>query len=106
MPRNFEFQVIVCPHRKQLLSELLRLEGFITLTDFQFKFLPIDIIHRTRISPSRKNQAKRKSISFDFIFIVEQTLSETCPGTHYYGTKFPRNPLFLFVLVGNIATDF
>ena len=96
-------------HRKQLLSELVRLEGFITLTDFQFKFLPIDIIHCTRISPSRKkNEAKQKSItfSFNFIFIIEQTLSEKCPGTHYYSAKFPRNPLFLLFFVGNIAPDF
>ena len=94
MPRNFEFRVIVCPHRKQLLLELVRLEDFITLTDFQFKFLPIDIIHSTRISPSRKkNEAKRKSItfSFNFIFIVEQTV-RNAPRNTLLWYKVPPEP--------------
>ena len=94
---NFSFELSFVQHGKQLLSELIRLEGFITLTNFQFMFLSIDIIHLTRISPSRKNEAKRKNItfSFNFTFIVEQTLLKTCPGTHYYGAKFPQNPLFI-----------
>ena len=80
----------------------------VTLTDFQFKFLPIDKYTVLVLALREKSEAKRKSItfSFNFIFIVEQTLSETRPGTHYCGTKFPRNPLFLFVFVGDIAPDF
>ena len=97
MPRNFESRVIVYrPTPKTIILGLVRLEGFITFSDFQFKFLPIDIM---RINFSRK---KRKSIhfSFNFIFIIEQTLSEKCPGTHYYRAKFPQNPLFLLFFGG------
>ena len=109
MPRNFEFRVIVFrPTLKIITLGLVRLEGFITFLDFQFKFLSIDITHRTRTNSSRKNEAKRKSInlSFNFIFIVEQTLFEKCPGTHYYRAKFLQNPLFLLFFVGNIVPDF
>ena len=55
MPRNFEFRVIVFrPTLKIITLGLVRLEGFITFSDFQFKFLSIDIIHRTRTNSSRK----------------------------------------------------
>ena len=53
MPRNFEFRVIVCPTPNTIT---LGARTFMALTDFQFKFLPIDIIHRTRISPSEKQR--------------------------------------------------
>ena len=89
---NFSSDLSFVQHRKQFL-QLICLEGFITLTDFQFMFLSIDIIHLTRINPSRKkSEAKRKSItfSFNFTFIVEQT----CPGTHYYSAKFPETHNF------------
>ena len=105
----FSSELSFVQHRKLLLSELIRLKGFITVTDFRFMFLSIDITHLTLISPLRKkNEAKQKSITFsvNFTFIVEQTLSKTCPGTHFYGAKFPRNPLFLFFFVGNIAPEF
>ena len=89
-------------HQKQLLSKPVRLEGFIPFTDFQFKFLPIDKIHRTRNSPSRKKMRQNeKALLLALIsFLSLNRLSEKCPGTHYYGTNFPRNPLFLFFFCG------
>ena len=99
----FSSELSFVQHRKQLLSKLICLKGFLTLTDFQFMFLSIDIIHLTRIKPSRKkNEAKRKSstFSFNFTFIVEQTLLKTCPRTHYYSAKFPQTHYFYSFFVG------
>ena len=45
--------------------------------DFQFKLLPIDIIHRNRISSSRKKLGKTKSINFSFNFVL--SLNRLCP---------------------------
>ena len=108
MPRNFEFRVIVCPHRKQLLLELVRLEGFITLTDFQFKFLPIDKYTVLVLALREKMRQNEKALPLALISFL--SFNRLCPkhvlGTHYYSTKFPRNPLFLFVFVGDIASDF
>ena len=72
-------------------------------------YVPIDR-YNTPYSyyPSRKkNEAKRKSITFNFnfTFIVEQTLSKTCHGTHYCSAKFPETTIFI-LFVGNIAQDF
>ena len=67
--------------RKQLLSELIGLEDFITLTDFQFKFLSIDIIHNIRIGPSREKLRQNDKALLLFSF-------------------------YSFFFVGNIAPDF
>ena len=80
-------------HRKHLLSELVRLEGFITLTDFQFKFLPIDIIHHTRISPWRKNMRQNEKalllalisfLSLNRLCPKHIIIVQSSPGTHYF----------------------
>ena len=94
-------------HQKQLLSELVLLEGFITFMNFQFKPSLIDIIHHTCISSERKTEAKRKSInfSFNFIFIVEQTLSEKCPGTHYLKDKVPLDPTIFIIFLWEILSQ-
>ena len=104
MPGNFEFRVIVFrPTPKTITLELVRLEGFITFSEFQFKFLPIDIIRRTRINFSRKKmRLNEKSIncSFNFIFAVEETLSEKCPEHIIIEQNSPQNPLFLLFFCG------
>ena len=109
MSRNFEFRVIVFhPTPKTITLGLVRLEGFITFSDFQFKFLPIDIIHRTRINSSRKMRQNEKALILALISFLwlNRLLSEKCPGTHYYRVKFPQNPLLLLFFVGNITPDF
>ena len=61
MSKNFEFQVIVFrPTPKTITLGLVRLEGFLTFSDFQFKFLPIDIIHHIRINSSRKKMRQNE----------------------------------------------
>ena len=85
MPRTFEFRVIVCPTPKTIILGAHRFGG-LQFSDFQFKFLPIDYNKLYSYQPfEKKNEAKRKSItfSFNFIFIVEQTVRK-CPGTHYF----------------------
>ena len=94
-------------HQKQLLSELVLLEGYITFTNFQFKPLPINIIHHTHISSSRdKNEAKRHWInfSFNFIFIIEQTMSIKSALEHIIIGQSSPGPHYFFV--GNISPDF
>ena len=56
----FSSELSFVQHRKQLLSKLICLEDFITLTDFQFMLLTIDIIHLTRINPSRKKMRQNE----------------------------------------------
>ena len=102
MPRNFEFRVI-CPIPNTIT---LGARTFMTLTDFQFKFLPIDIIHRTRISPSEKqtqNALLLALISFSWLntlypksALEHIIIVQSSPGTYYFYSLF----------VGNIVPDF
>ena len=103
MPRNFEFPVIVCPTPNTVT---LGAHTFMTLTDFRFKFLPIDIIHHTRISPSgeqRQNALLLALISFSWLnrhypksALEHIIIVQSSPGTYYFYSLF----------VGNIVPDF
>ena len=114
-------------HRKQLLfSELVRLEVFKTFMDFQFKFLPIDIMHRNRISSSRKKLGKTKSINFSFNFVLSlnRLCTKSAPehiiirqsslGAHHFcyfcgnycpGFLSAQDPTILLFLSENNASD-
>ena len=94
---EFSFSV---QHRKQFLSELVPLEGFITFMDFQFNFLPIYIIHRTRISSSRKKWSKRKSINFSFNFLFFRWSDSVwkVPRNTFLLGKVPPDPTLIFFL--------
>ena len=123
----FSSELSFVQHRKQLLSKLICLEGFITLTGFQFMLLTIDIIHLTRINPSRKkNEAKRKALLLVLIsllllnrlcrkrapehIIIAQSstkptifilfLWEILPRT----SKCPITPLFFIIFASKYAT--
>ena len=123
MPRNFEFRVIVCPHRKQLLLELVRLEAFITLTDFQFKFLPIDKYTVLVLALREKMRQNEKALLLALISFLsfnrlcpkqalEHIIVQSSPGTHYFysflcemmpqTSKCLRTPLFFITFPGPV----
>ena len=92
----FSSELSFVQHRKQLLSELIPLKGFITVTDFRFMFLSIYITHLTRISPSReKNEAKRKSIILALISLL--SLNRLCP---------KRAPEHIFIVQSSPETHY
>ena len=127
MPRNFEFRVIVCPHRKQLLLELVRLEGFITLTDFQFKFLPIDKYTVLVLALREKMRQNEKALPLALISFLSLNrlcpkhapehiiIVQSSPGTHYFysflweilpqTSKCLRTPLFFYYFSRTSAPD-
>ena len=96
----FSSELPFAQHRKQLLSELVRLEGFITLTDFQFKFPPIDIIHRTRTRKKMRQSEKVLLLALISFLSLNRLCPKSVPETHYYIAKFPWNPLFLIFFCG------
>ena len=91
-------------HRKQLLSELVLLEGFIPFMNFLFKSLPIDIIHHTRISSSREKmkQNKKELILASISFLLLNRLCLKSSPEHIIKGQSPSDPT-LFIFVRNIA---
>ena len=88
-------------HQKQLLLELVLLEGFITFMNFQFKPLLIDIIHRTRISSSREKMRQNEK-ELMLALISFSSLNRFCPKStpeHIIkGQTSPRPHYFYYFL--------
>ena len=95
-------------HLKQLLSgsyvwRALQLSWIFNLSSYRSISYTVLVL-----TLREKNEAKQKSINFrfNFIFIVEQTLSEKCPEHIIIEQNSPQNPLLLLFFVGNIAPEF
>ena len=95
--KKFWVPSYLCP---TLNTITLGARTFITLTDFQFKFLPIDIIHHTRISPSGKQRqnallfiaGSSKCTTKDLSCLLTKLLSTIKDGlVRYCNTKTSRN---------------
>ena len=96
-------------HCKQLLSGLILLEGFINFTNFQFKPLPINIVHHTRINSSREKirQNEKALILVLISFLSLNRLHVKSAPEHINKGQSSSGPhYFYYFFVGNIALDF
>ena len=103
MPRNFEFPVIVCPTPNTIT---LGVGTFMALTDFQFKFLPIDIIDHTRISPLEKQRQNALHLALISFSWLNRLCPKSAPEHIIIVQSSPGIYYFYSLFVGNIVSDF